>query len=92
MNISNNRTLENIECEFFENGDYKQVVLCALVVDGDNRTPVAINVLEHDHTYENLKELATCEFVDVANVKKATACQMVLDFLVPNLDEKGLFN
>ncbi len=92
MNISNNRTLEIHGCEFFENGNYKQVVLCAEVVDGSKKLPVAINVLEYGHTYENLKSIATCEFTPIANIIKAEACQMVLDFLVPDLDSKGLFD
>jgi len=89
-NISNNRTFDLLTCEYFENWDYRQIAFCWRI-DGKERL-LEINLLDHGYEYDALKQMLTCGFLQVSNVKKAEACDVVLDFLVPDLDSKGLFN
>ena len=73
-NISNNRTLDNVECEFFENGDHNQVVLVGIVNDGETQTPVVVKATDH-FDYAALKAMSMCEFNPISNVVKAEACE-----------------
>jgi hypothetical protein len=47
---------------------------------------------DHGMTYENLRSMATCEFVTNRNTVVADACEVVVDHIVQNFNQQGLFN
>jgi len=112
INISNNpanpkfgnegdtRHLEIAGCEFFENWDYRQIIVAWILRTKDWNWKTTwedkcvVNSNNWNFDYDALKTAAieTCEFVATSNVVKAQACPWTTTTLVAAFDAQGLFN
>ena len=90
-NISNDRTLDIINCEFFENKWYQQLLMIAKVTEWSDVYPTVVRLDQTDIAYQTVKDMATCEFNTLNGAVKAEACQWVKDYLVTEFDNRGLF-